>query len=199
MNAASLRERYDQLEPREQKLALGFVGVFAVIAIVIGPLALSASVASEKKENEAIRDVMAAIADARPSLEQEEAQRQRVLARYARRAPPLAGFLEQLASTHNIEIPESQDHPPVPHLNKKYEERSTKIELQKVGMKNLALFLEAIETSGYPVRISSLNLRKRLGENDSWDVSLSVSAYDRKQPEKTAQPAASSDAPEEPK
>ena len=62
-------------------------------------------------------------------------------------------------------------------------------------MKNLSLFLEGIETSGFPVRVSGIDLRKRATEQDSWDVSLVVSAYDRKEPEKTkAAPSAESTA-----
>jgi hypothetical protein len=52
-------------------------------------------------------------------------------------------------------------------------------------MKNLSLLLEGIETSGFPVRVSGIDLRKRATEQDSWDVSLVVSAYDRKELEKT--------------
>jgi general secretion pathway protein M len=184
-NFGGVRERFDRLDAREQKLMLilgGIVGFMFVIAI---PVALFAMAASRSKENDAIREVSQAIMDARPQLEIRDAQRQKVLARYARPTPPLAGFLEQVATLHTIEIPESQDRPIVPHGGKRYEERSTKIELQKVGMKNLSLFLEGIETSGFPVRVSGIDLRKRATEQDSWDVSLIVSAYDRKETEKT--------------
>jgi hypothetical protein len=112
--------------------------------------------------------------------------------RYAHAAPPLAGFLEQAAAANKIEIPESQDRPVVPHSSKRYEERSTKIELQKVGMKNLSLFLEMVENAGFPLRISALSIRKRAAENDSWDVSVQISAFDRKAPEKP-KPAASAE------
>jgi general secretion pathway protein M len=190
----NLRERFERMEAREQKLLMGLVGVFAVLMIVLVPVALFATASARKRENAAIRDAMAAIRDARPMLDRQDAVRQKILARYARPAPALAGFLEQNASGHSIEIPESQDRPPIPHQNKRYEERTTKIELQKVGMKNLALFLEGVETSGYPVRISALNLRKRTGEPDSWDVSLSVSAFDRKEADK-AKPSPSAEAP----
>ena len=179
----NLRDRFEQLEAREQKLAVAFGSIIAVMLVVLVPIALEATASSRRKDNDAIREVMVAIDDARPALQHEDAQRERILARYARPTPPLAGFLEQLASAHSIEIPESQDRPPLPHASKRYEERSTKIELQKVGLKNLTLFLEAIETSGYPVRVSGLNIRKR-SEPDSWDVSLTVSAFDRKEPDK---------------
>ncbi|HVW24323.1 MAG TPA: hypothetical protein VHC69_03090 [Polyangiaceae bacterium] len=194
-NVNVLRERFDRMEPREQKLLLGLVGILGFMMVIAIPIALFATAASRSRENAAIRDVAQSIMDARPELEERDAQRQKVLSRYGRPAPPLAGFLESLATSHGIEIPESQDRPIVPHGGKRYEERSTKIELQKVGMKNLALFLEGIETSGFPVRVSGIDIRKRAAEPDSWDVSLIVSAYDRKEPEKT-KPASSAEATE---
>lgn len=195
LNVNVLRERFDRMEPREQKLLMGLVGIFGLIVVLIIPVTLFATSASRSRENAAIREVAQAIMDARPQLELRDAQRQKVLARYGRPTPPLAGLLEQLATSHGIEIPESQDRPIVPHGGKRYEERSTKIELQKVGMKNLALFLEGIVTSGFPVRVSGIDIRKRATEPDSWDVSLIVSAYDRKEPEKT-KPASSAEATE---
>jgi len=185
----SLRERFERLAPREQRLLTFLGGAFVVIIVLLIPIVLAATTSSKKKENDAIRDVMAAIDAARPDLEKADAQKSRILARYARPAPPLAGFLEQAAQAHSIEIPESQDRPPVPHANKRYEERSTKIELQKVGMKNLSLFFEAIENSGYPVRVSGLSIRKR-PEADSWDVTVQISAYDRKEAPKAKAAAA---------
>jgi general secretion pathway protein M len=194
-DASMLRERFDRMEPREQKLLGGLVLLFGFMMVIAIPIALFATSASRSRENAAIREVAQAITDATPQLLQRDAQKRKVLARYGRPTPPLAGLLEQLATAHGIEIPESQDRPVVPHGGKRYEERSTKIELQKVGMKNLALFLEGIVTSGFPVRVSGIDIRKRATEPDSWDVSLIVSAYDRKEPEKT-KPASSADAPE---
>ncbi|HEX3595128.1 MAG TPA: hypothetical protein VHU80_08505 [Polyangiaceae bacterium] len=198
LNFNALRERFERLEAREQRLLLILVGIFGFMVFLLIPIVLFATASSRSKENDAIREVTQAISDARPQLELRDAQRQKIMARYARPTPPLAGFIEQLAQSHGIEIPESQDRPIVPHGGKRYEERSTKIELQKVGMKNLALFLEGIETSGFPVRISGIDLRKRATEPDSWDISLIVSAYDRKEVEKT-KPAGSAEATAEEK
>jgi general secretion pathway protein M len=183
-NFGALRERFDRLDAREQRLMLILGAVIGFMFVIAVPLGLFAMATSRSRENDAIREVTIAITNARSELELRDAQRQKVVARYARPTPPLAGFLEQLATLHTIEIPESQDRPIVPHGAKRYEERSTKIELQKVGMKNLSLFLEGIETSGFPVRVSGIDLRKRATEQDSWDVSLIVSAYDRKETEK---------------
>lgn len=183
-----IEQRIEQMEPREQRLVLIFGAILGVMVILLLPILLSAMAASRRSDNDAIREVMADITHARPKLEQADADRQKVLARYAKPAPQLAGFLEQLAQAHGMEIPESQDEP-VAKRGKKYEERSTKFVLQKVGMKNLALFLEAIETSGYPVRVAALDLRRRATEPDSYDVSIAVSAFDRKEPAKKTPPA----------
>lgn len=181
----NLRERYDNLEPREQRLALIFGGVLGAMLVLLVPILLSAAVSSSKNENESIREVMAAIDEARPALEHQETERQKVLARYARPAPPLTGFIEALATANGIQIPESQDQPVVPH-GKKYDERSTKIVLTKVGMKNFASFLEAVVNAGYPVRVSSLNIHRRGMDPDSYDITVVFAAFDRKEPEKKA-------------
>lgn len=194
----NLRDRFEQLEPREQRLIVIFGGVLGVFLILLVPILLSATVASKKSDNTAIREIMAAIAEARPTLEKQDVEKQKVLARYAKPTPPLAGFIEQEATANGIQIPESQDRPVVPH-GKKYEERSTKIVLQKVGMKNLASFLEAIVNAGYPTRISNINVHRRGMDPDAYDVTVVVSAFDRKEEKKAAPaPEASAEATETP-
>lgn len=190
----TLRDRYEALEPREQRLLTILAAVFAGLIVILIPILLSAVTSSRRSENDSIREVMAAIEDARPQLERQEAEKQRLLTRYSSPAPALAGFIEKMATANGIQIPESQDRPVVPY-GKRYEERSTKIVLQKVGMKNLANFLEGIVNAGHPVRVSNLNVHRRGMEPDSYDVTLIVSAFDRKEPEKKPPAAAPSAEP----
>jgi len=49
-----------------------------------------------------------------------------------------------------------------------------------VGLFNLVKFMEGIAGSGCPVRISRLNIRRRGIGNDTYDVQMIVSAFDRK-------------------
>ena len=97
---------------------------------------------------------------------------------YAKKAPKLAGFLEQIAKEQKIEIPEAQDKPELP-IGKRYVERGTVVRLRRVPGLPLLKLLEKIEQSGYPIAISRLGLRKRTGDKDSYDVELGVTAYDR--------------------
>jgi general secretion pathway protein M len=87
-------------------------------------------------------------------------------------------------------VVDSTPMPDVPH-GKRYVEHGTNIHLKKTGMLNLSRFLESLEKSGYPLAVTRLNIRKRSGENDSYDVDVGVSSYDRSEPAASAAPAGS--------
>ena len=194
----SLAERIDRLDARERQLLGALVAVFIGIVVLMVPLGVTALVSSRASENEELKQAVAAIQENRELVRKHNEEREVVLARYAQAAPPLAGFLDKLAKDSQIEIPESQDRAPVPH-GKKFEERSTKISLRKVGMLNLVKFMERIEQSGHPVMISRLNIRKRGTEQDAYDVEMIVSAYVRNAEAKETKPSESENtAPEEP-
>ncbi|MFO0667942.1 MAG: hypothetical protein U0174_28585, partial [Polyangiaceae bacterium] len=64
-------------------------------------------------------------------------------------------------------------------IGKKYSERYTVIHLRKAGLLPLIRFLETIEKSGHPMIVQRLNVRKRSGETNAYDVEVGVAAYDR--------------------
>jgi general secretion pathway protein M len=178
----TLSERLARLEPRERRLLGILGGLFGFMAFLAIPIGIAATVHGQASENDSLREAVASIDEARMSVAKAQAARDAVTARYASPAPPLASFLSRVASEVQLEIPESQDRQAVPH-GKRYSERSTKIVLRKVGMLKLIHLMEKIETSGHPMLMSSLNIRKRAIEPDSFDVDMVVSAYDRKAPE----------------
>jgi general secretion pathway protein M len=177
-----ISERLSRLEPRERRLLGILAGVFGAMAFLAVPIGIAASVHARANENEALHEAINSIDEARERVAKAHAAREAVTARYASPSPPLAAFLAQIASEVQIEIPESQDRQAVPH-GKRYTERSTKIVLRKAGMLKLIRLMEKIEASGHPMTMSALNIRKRGGEPDSFDVDMVVSAFDRKAPE----------------
>lgn len=192
-----LRERIERLEPRERQLLGVLGGVVAVFFLLMVPIGVAALIGSKRSDVETLRDAIDQIQASREELAQRERERGAVLERYSKPAPPLAGLLEKYAGQAQLEIPESQDRAPVPH-GKRYEERSTKIVLRKVGMLNLVNFMEKIEQSGHPVTLSRVNIRKRGTEPDSYDVEMIVSAYDRKAEAKPKSAAKSEEEGSEP-
>ena len=185
----SIRERLERLEDRERRL-LGIAVAVAVIgALLLPPVALAAVVHGKRGEVEDIQAAVQSILAEEETIAQARAERAAITERYSKPAPQLQAFLARLASEASVEIPESQDRQVVPR-GKRFDERSTKITLRKVGMLKLSRFLEKIVNSGHPVRITQIDIRKRGTEPDSYDVDMIVSAFDRKAPEKTAAAAA---------
>jgi general secretion pathway protein M len=183
-----------QMNSRERRLVtvLGFVG--ALLALLAIPFALEAYIRSEQSDNDDLRQALSDVQDARIRVRERQAKKDAIVQRYARTAPPLAGYLEQTARQQKLEVTDSTPLPDVPH-GKRYMEHGTDIHLKKTGMLALALFLESIEKSGYPIAATRLDIRKRSGENDSYDVEVGVSSYDRVEPPPPATPPAGGSSP----
>ena len=166
------------MNPREQRIATVAVLVLAGMLLLAVPIGLQALVSGRRTDNEELRSALSAVNNARAQIRERQDRKASLALRYGKKAPQLAGFLEQSASAQKLQVTDSVDRPDVPH-GKKYVERNTVIHLKKSGMASLATFFEAIEKSGYPVALSRLNIRKRSGEPDSYDVEVGVSAFDR--------------------
>jgi general secretion pathway protein M len=166
------------LNPREQRVATIAVFVFGAVLLLAIPVGVQSLVASRRTENDELRDALSSVNNARAQIRERQERKTSIAQRYSKKTPPLAGFLEQTATAQRLQVTDSVDRPDVPH-GKRYVERNTVIHLKKAGMLSIAKFLEAIEKSNYPVSVSRLNIRKRTGEPDSYDVEVGVSAFDR--------------------
>lgn len=175
----TLRERFEKLEPRERRLLVILGSILGAFLVLLGPIGVWSMLNGKRSENQDLRDLIDQVYDARGHVSERKAKRDALLARYARSAPPLPGFIEEAAKENGATAAESQDRPETPH-GKRYSERTTVVKIHKIGMLALAKTLEKIEQSKYPVVISRLNIKPRAGEPDSYEVELGVSAYDRK-------------------
>jgi general secretion pathway protein M len=178
------------INPREKRL----LGVLAVVGVILAllaiPFAMELAIDSKQSDNDELRQALDGVQDARGKVRDRQARKDAIVSRYAKRAPALAGFIEENARKQKLEVTDSVDRPDVP-LGKRYTERSTNVHLKKAGMYAIAKFLESIEKSGYAVAITRLDVHKRSGEQDSYDVDLGVSAYDRAPDPTPAAPASS--------
>ncbi len=180
------------LNPREQRVATIFVGVLAVMLLLAVPVGLQTLVSSRKAENEELRAALTAVQAARSQVRDRQSAKDAIAIRYQKKAPPLAGFIEQSARSNKLDVNDSVDRPEVPH-GKRYVERSTVVHFKKAGMLPIAKFLETVEKSQYAVAVTRLNVRKRSGEPDSYDVEVGVSAYDRTEAAATEKPTTPTD------
>ena len=177
----NLTERLGRLSARERRMAMTLGGIVAFLLLIALPGGLEWSVYSRHGEVADLRGALDAVQSARSQVRDRQARKDAIASRYAKKAPPLAGLLAELARAQKLEVTDSVDRADIPH-GKKFTERETTIHLKKSGMASIAKFLEAVESTGYPLSISRLNLRRRMGEPDSYDVELGVSAYDKTEP-----------------
>jgi general secretion pathway protein M len=170
------------------------VSVLAALFLVGLPIGLEAMVAARTSDNDELSTALTAVQDARAQVREHQAKKDLIAARYAKKAPPLAGYLQQQAVLQKLDVSDSVDNPDIPH-GKRYVERSTRIHLKKGGMYAIGKFLESIETNGMPMSVTRLNIHKRPGEPDAYDSEVGVSAYDRveKPPTPAAAPSGSAD------
>jgi general secretion pathway protein M len=178
MAGATIKARLGRLSARERRMALILGGVLGLLLFVGLPVGLEVAVVSRRSDVTELRAALDAVQGARAQIRERQSKKDSIALRYAKRAPALAGFIEEKARAEKLEVTDSADRSEVPH-GKKFSERSTIIHLRKSGMLPIAKFLESVETSGYPVTLSRLDLRKRAGEPDSYDVEVGISAYDR--------------------
>lgn len=198
----TLAERFDQLAERERRLLAAFLGIFAVLVLLLLPILIRMGVADQKEKNEALRETIDAIILERITIAKRKQLSDRLTSRYAKDAPTLAGFLANAANTVGLEIPETSDRSVVPH-GKSFKERQTRIRMNKVGMRQLSEFMEKVTTAGYPISITRLDIKKRGTEPDEYDVEMDVSAFDReenkpKAPAKAAEKPAKAAKPTKP-
>lgn len=180
MNSLS---RLESLTERERRLLAGFLGFLGVVFLIGLPLYLRISLASQIEQNDAMLELIQQIEEERPALVNAKDEIHRIEQRYAKKAPALAGFLSSTAEQAGLQIPETQDRATVPH-GKTVKERQTRIRMTKVGLLQLSTFLEKLAQSGYAVSIGRLDLQRRSGKPDEYDLEMDVSAFDREEPKK---------------
>jgi hypothetical protein len=179
------------MNARERRL-LAMIGFAAGLLLLLAlPFLLDIVVRMNSAENGELRQALSDVQDARGRVRERQARKEAIAARYARKAPSLAGYLEQAAHAQKLEVPDSTPLPDVPH-GKRYVEHGTSIHLKRTGMLALSRFLESIERSGYPVAVARLDVRKRGGEEDSYDVEVGIASYDRSEPPPSPAPSESS-------
>jgi general secretion pathway protein M len=167
----------DQMSSRERTMVIGLGVTFAALLLFLVPVRVSSYLAQKQRDNDDLRQAIIDVNAARAKIAARKASLGDVAARYSNKAPPLGTLVDNAAKSAGLEIAMQTDIPPVPK-GKLYSERATKLSIQKTGLKALANFMEKIDTSGYPVAITGLDLTRRI-EPDAYTVNMTISAYDR--------------------
>ncbi len=152
--------------------------VVPIVLVVIGAVYMRIRIVSETKSNASLAAAITNVEDARGRLQEARQKKQAVLQRYQNKAPSLSSYLDEQARAEKLDVMDHNDRAEV-KIGKRYVERHHVMHLKKSGMLGIAKFMERIASSQHPLAFTRLNIRKRSGEQDLYDVELGVSAYDR--------------------
>ena len=92
----TIAARLNKLDERERKLLMVLGGVAGVLLVLVAPAAILSALSTKRSENDDFKSVLAAIDDARSTINERKARHDAVLAKYADQTPALAGFIEPL-------------------------------------------------------------------------------------------------------
>ena len=167
------------LSPREKRLLIALAVVFGALAFAGLYWYASVKLDAIERERADTVDALRIIQRLRPRIAARNARRDALLMRYHARAPALTSFVEEQARNAHVRVAESQDRPPTP-VGRRFTERSVSIRLSAVGIDALADFMDRIEAAEFPVAITSVRIRRRIGEANRYDVDdLVIATWDQ--------------------
>jgi hypothetical protein len=153
------------------------LGGGAVALIVLSPVyMLSTAISELEHDNSEITATLREIQRSRTRLAAQRAERAAAEARYALKAPPLRGFIDEHTSREHITASDWTNEPD--RVVGQYTIRSTRVRFQGTGLRAAMIALASIETSRYPVALEMIHIDHR-SAGDIYNMQVGVLAFDR--------------------
>jgi general secretion pathway protein M len=177
----AIKERFSNLTNRERILVIAFASVFCVTIAAVSFALVKKKTGDLKSTIEENALILTELKENREELSDKIRMKEQEEARFENPAPPLLGLLEKLGGEAGIDIPESRDLPDEA-IGKKWTHKSVEIRLRKIGLDSLVHFMVKIknENRKYPLAVTKMNIKKRAGEPNSYDIQMTVSTYTKK-------------------
>ena len=177
----AIKERFSNLTDRERILVIAFASIFCVTIAAVSFALVKKKTGDLKSTIEENTLILAELKANREELSDKIRMKEQEEARFENPSPPLLGLLEKLGGEAGIDIPESRDLPDE-SIGKKWTHKSVEIRLRKIGLDSLVHFMVKIknENRKYPLAVTKMNIKKRAGEPNSYDIQMTVSTYTKK-------------------
>ena len=186
--AAYATAEWNRMAARERKLISILAAAVVTLAVLLAGYLIVDSLQEISASNDDTREALSEIAKHRDDYLDAKSRMVTQEARIGVEPPQLAADLEAAGKEAGIQIPETVDRPPSP-AGKRYLEHSLDVKLRKVGLKELATFLNKVETNPRLIAITRLQIRRSFGEGDKLDVELTATAYERLKEDRRKKPA----------
>lgn len=99
----------NQLNPRERRLVT-VLGTVVIAFVILGiPVGLESIVHARETDNQELYAALTAVQGARAQVRERQEKKEALVTRYSKKAPALAGFIEQAAHEQKLEVTDSVD------------------------------------------------------------------------------------------
>lgn len=181
MSVDTIKERFRRMTDREKIMFIALVSVLCVTVATVAFALVKKKSGELKATIEGNERILDEIKSKKEELSSQIMKKQQEEERFEKAPLHLLGLIGKLAGKAGIEIPESRDMPDET-ISKKWIHKSVEIRLRKIGLDTLVKFMVNIknENRKFPIAVTKMNIKKRSGEPNSFDIQMTVSTYTNK-------------------
>lgn len=181
MNALRRMIFWDRFSERERKL-MGLAAVFlAAFAVFLAVFWIQTGMSSLSEENDRNAEILMTIEQKKGDLIRQIEEERKTEQMSASPPPPLRSMLSNIAKGLSMTIPELKELPDQLHGDR-WVEHVMEVRLKQMDLQSSVQFMVEVEASrkSFPIAITRLEMIKRRGHADEFDVKMAVSTYERK-------------------
>ncbi|MFO8070246.1 MAG: hypothetical protein R6V85_00105 [Polyangia bacterium] len=173
------------LSAREKRLAAAMGVVLVVMLVSLAVFFVRSSISELKRENRARAETTRLLEVRGPEYRIRKMQGRR---REFGKPIPLRTMVDQVCKKTGLPDPDTKERPDQPHEGG-WIEHAVELSMRRVGLEQLTEFMENVESNRrrFPVAITKLEIRKRRRSEDSFDITMTISTYERFETEEAAE------------
>jgi type II secretory pathway component PulM len=168
-----LRDRWEQMAPRERRLAMMLGITFVVLFFGWIGFSIRGGLADLEKKNESTRAALKSIDEHRDELTGGKT----IEATAPADDVSLSTYLSVIANDVGVKLPETTES--TKPAKGKFEERSVEVTLRNITIDQLAMFLKRVETDRPGVVTQHMNVKPYRNDHVHMDVELTIAAFVR--------------------
>jgi len=167
----SLRDRWEQMPPRERRLVSILVAVIVFGVAIYVALGIRDGLTTLEDKNQEKREALRALS----LYGSGAAAAKNAIVDIPKEAEKLDRYIDDIIQKSGIESPRYPQ--PKDAKKGKYVERSFKIKLDKLDITQLKNFLERVETGSKVVIVKELHVKQNFREREKLDVDIVIATY----------------------
>jgi type II secretory pathway component PulM len=168
-----LRDRWEQISPREQRLILALGITFSLVVLVLLGRGITGGLAELDEKNQKTRTALRVLQDYRQNAGASNGEAQEV--KLPDEPVKLQSYLESIAGEVGITIPAF--NPQAGAARDGVVTAATRFQLRGISLEQLTSFLEKVETKLPYVVVESLDIKRDFRDSAKLEAELLVTTY----------------------